>query len=158
MAFPIIDLFAGPGGLGEGFTSFRFPNDKCAFKIKLSIEKDEFAYQTLQLRAFFRQFEPGNAPPHYYDYLARRISKDHLFAHYPTQFEAAQKEAWFTELGSYATSYDEVDQRIYQGVGSRKKWLLIGGPPCQAYSLVGRSRIRGASKENYENDHRHFLY
>jgi DNA (cytosine-5)-methyltransferase 1 len=158
MAIPLIDLFAGPGGLGEGFTSLRRSNNRRAFKIKLSIEKDEFAHRTLELRAFFRQFESGDAPSHYYDYLARRISRDQLFSHYPKQSEAARTEAWQAELGSYATSYDEIDRRIRQGVSNRTKWLLIGGPPCQAYSLVGRSRIRGANKENYENDHRHFLY
>ncbi|HUS08862.1 MAG TPA: DNA (cytosine-5-)-methyltransferase [Pyrinomonadaceae bacterium] len=158
MAIPIIDLFAGPGGLGEGFTAFRTPDNKRAFKIKLSIEKDEFAHHTLQLRAFFRQFDPGDAPLQYYDYLARRISRDQLFSLYPTQSEVARNEAWLAELGSYATSYDEIDKRIQKGIGKRTKWLLIGGPPCQAYSLVGRSRIRGASPEDYENDHRHFLY
>ena len=158
MALPIIDLFAGPGGLGEGFTSFKRPDHKRAFKIKLSIEKDDFAHQTLELRAFFRQFESGEAPLHYYDYLARRITHDQLFSLYPNQAEAARTEAWQAELGSYATSYDEIDERIRKGVGSRTKWLLIGGPPCQAYSLVGRSRMRGVNKENFENDHRHFLY
>jgi DNA (cytosine-5)-methyltransferase 1 len=158
MAFPIIDLFAGPGGLGEGFSSFILPDAKRAFKIRLSIEKDEFAHRTLQLRAFFRQFDPGKAPPHYYDYLARRISSDQLFSLYPTQSDAARNEALRAELGSPFTSYDEIDKRIENGVGKHTKWLLIGGPPCQAYSLVGRSRIRGANKENYENDHRHFLY
>jgi DNA (cytosine-5)-methyltransferase 1 len=158
MSIPVIDLFAGPGGLGEGFTSLRTTDNQLTFKIKLSIEKDHFAHQTLQLRAFFRQFDLRGAPPQYYDYLARRISRDHLFSLYPTQSEAARNEAWQAELGSYATSYDEIDKRIRTGIGNRKKWLLIGGPPCQAYSLVGRSRIRGANKENYENDHRHFLY
>jgi DNA (cytosine-5)-methyltransferase 1 len=35
---------------------------------------------------------------------------------------------------------------------------LIGGPPCQAYSLVGRSRNRGNAEYKAEEDHRHFLY
>ena len=51
---PIIDLFAGPGGLGEGFSSL-----KNSFVIKLSIEKDENAHQTLELRSFARQFNKG---------------------------------------------------------------------------------------------------
>jgi DNA (cytosine-5)-methyltransferase 1 len=52
---PIIDLFAGPGGLGEGFSSL--VNN---FDIKLSIEKDENAHQTLELRSFIRQFKKVN--------------------------------------------------------------------------------------------------
>ena len=53
---PIIDLFAGPGGLGEGFTSVVDKNNNRYFKIALSIEKDEFAHKTLTLRRFLRQF------------------------------------------------------------------------------------------------------
>ncbi|MEJ7683741.1 MAG: hypothetical protein WKG06_38945 [Segetibacter sp.] len=49
---PIIDLFAGPGGLGEGFTSVVDGNNERFFKIALSIEKDLFAHQTLTLRSF----------------------------------------------------------------------------------------------------------
>ena len=50
-----------------------------AFKIKLSIEKDEHAHLTLELRAFFREFPRGGAPGDYYDYLARKISREELF-------------------------------------------------------------------------------
>ena len=53
---PIIDLFAGPGGLGEGFAAFQTADGYQPFKIALSIEKDTYAHQTLTLRSFFRQF------------------------------------------------------------------------------------------------------
>src|SRR5882724_5435033 len=55
-SIPVIDLFAGPGGLGEGFAALGRPQGKPCFAIGLSIEKDPIAHQTLQLRAFFRQF------------------------------------------------------------------------------------------------------
>ena len=55
LPIPIIDVFAGPGGLCEGFSSYR-PNSKPAIKTALSIEMDTHAHQTLTLRAFFRQF------------------------------------------------------------------------------------------------------
>lgn len=42
--------------------------------------------------------------------------------------------------------------------GSDRKWVLIGGPPCQAYSVIGRSRNQGNKKYVPEDDHRHFLY
>jgi DNA (cytosine-5)-methyltransferase 1 len=67
---PIIDLFAGPGGLGEGFSSL--VNN---FDIKLSIEKDENAHQTLELRSFIRQFKKGKLPIDYYE-LLRETSLD----------------------------------------------------------------------------------
>jgi len=47
---PIVDLFAGPGGLGEGFSSL---DNGSAFKILISAEKETSAHQTLTLRAFF---------------------------------------------------------------------------------------------------------
>lgn len=53
MVVPVIDLFAGPGGLSEGFEMYRNSNAK-AFRCVLSIEKEKFAHQTLLLRAFFR--------------------------------------------------------------------------------------------------------
>ena len=49
---PVIDLFAGPGGLGEGHASFE-DSGKKPFKIVLSIEKDPTAFETLKLRSFF---------------------------------------------------------------------------------------------------------
>jgi DNA (cytosine-5)-methyltransferase 1 len=66
---PIIDLFAGPGGLGEGFTSIVDKNNERFFKIALSIEKDEFAHKTLTLRSFLRQFPVNKLPKEYYDFL-----------------------------------------------------------------------------------------
>ncbi len=66
---PIIDLFAGPGGLGEGFSAFSVPDRGDPFEIALSIEKEPNAHRTLTLRAFFRQFPAGKAPEAYYEYL-----------------------------------------------------------------------------------------
>ena len=57
---PIIDLFAGPGGLGEGFMSVKDENEKSVFDIRLSIEKDKSAHKTLTWRSFYRQFEKEN--------------------------------------------------------------------------------------------------
>ncbi|MEW6286708.1 MAG: DNA cytosine methyltransferase [Chloroflexota bacterium] len=153
---PVIDIFAGPGGLGEGFSSFRFQEKKPVFAIKLSIEKDEFAYQTLELRAFYRQFADGQIPPDYYDYLKGKISRDTLYSRYPKESENAKKEAWLAELGK--TDRDLVRLRITEALNGAVNWVLIGGPPCQAYSLAGRSRIRGQSIQKYVRDHRHFLY
>ncbi len=158
MPIPIIDLFAGPGGLGEGFSALRC-GGRPVFKIGLSIEKDAFAHQTLELRAFFRQFSDGKAPDEYYDYLRnpKSLSREALFAAHPTEAKAARSEAWHATLG--VTKPEEIDSRITAALHSRRNWLLIGGPPCQAYSLVGRSKIIGEiGRKEYEADHRHFLY
>ena len=69
MRVPVIDLFAGPGGLGEGFSSIKDENGNRFFDLKLSIEKDEHAIQTLRLRSFYRQFNDNEIPPIYYEYV-----------------------------------------------------------------------------------------
>lgn len=156
---PVIDLFAGPGGLAEGFFSFRAENAQ-AFRIALSIEKDPFAHKTLELRSFFRQFPRGEAPEEYYLYLRGEISRAELFDSYPKEAEAAGKEAWHAELGSEKFPDKDVHERIKKARGNSEKWVLIGGPPCQAYSTVGRSRNKGEKRRVYvpEKDKRHFLY
>jgi DNA (cytosine-5)-methyltransferase 1 len=156
-SIPIIDLFAGPGGLGEGFSGIR-EGKESLFKIRLSIEMDPWAHRTLLLRSFYRQFDPANVPASYYQYLRGEIEFDDLEQRFKPEFAAAREEAWRATLGE--TDPEEVSQRITKALGQeRDKWLLIGGPPCQAYSLVGRSRIIGKKgREEYEKDHRHFLY
>lgn len=152
---PIIDIFAGPGGLGEGFSALR-KDGTPAFAIKLSIEKDRFAHQTLELRAFFRQFSQKMVPPEYYQYLQGKVSRKELFQQYKEESRQAQLEAWKATLGR--TKDETVDERIKAALNSNPNWALIGGPPCQAYSLAGRSRIRGQDKRKYARDRRHFLY
>ena len=50
---PVIDLFSGPGGLAEGFSPCKILKDSRRYKIVLSVEKEQYAYDTLLLRAFF---------------------------------------------------------------------------------------------------------
>lgn len=160
MKIPVIDIFAGPGGLGEGFSNVPSAN-KRVFDIKLSIEKDENAHKTLKLRSFFRQFTRKNVPPEYYklmmekDLTQRELLKEQLFEKFPTEAEKAKREAWKVTLGEISPK--EVDRRIQKVLKGRKDWVLIGGPPCQAYSLVGRSRRQW--KDNLDNqDPRVHLY
>ena len=67
----VIDLFAGPGGLGEGFSAFK---DQSVFDIVLSIEKDPWAAETLKLRTFFRLFR-DDVPDEYYRHLRQEIRR-----------------------------------------------------------------------------------
>ena len=151
---PVVDLFAGPGGLGEGFSSLGRSNPK--FRICLSIEKEKTAHQTLQLRAFYRQFPFGSAPKAYYSFLKNKITRENLFNQFPSQAEHACREAQCAELG--VTDQSLIDNCIAQSLNKKKTWLLIGGPPCQAYSLAGRSRNKGIENYKAETDQRHFLY
>lgn len=155
---PVIDLFAGPGGLGEGFSVSSNEDGTARFTLVLSIEKDKNAHQTLELRAFFRQFGYGGAPREYYSYLEGKISRSELFEKYPEESAAASQIAWHAELGHENFPPEIIDNRIREAIGEAKTWVLIGGPPCQAYSTVGRSRMRGEDPEGYENDPRHTLY
>lgn len=163
--FSIIDLFAGPGGLGEGFSAVR--SDDNQFKISLSVEMDEVAHKTLALRAFFRQFRYADktVPAEYYQYVAGKLSREKLIAAYPKEWEAATREALCAELGNSAPAHQPlIDSKISEALGKKSNWLLIGGPPCQAYSLVGRSRMQNAEdyvkkrQHSFEEDHRHKLY
>ncbi len=157
---PVIDVFAGPGGLGEGFASFEDGGTR-PFKISLSIEKDPIAYETLKLRSFFRQFNKEDVPDEYYQYLRGEVKKDELFKQYPAEHKKAKREAWRLELGSKKAPPQKVDKRIKRALNDSTSWALIGGPPCQAYSLIGRVKIKNVSKKNrkdFEKDHRHFLY
>ena len=155
-AIPVIDLFAGPGGLGEGFSAFLPDGHSPAFRIRLSIEKDPVAHQTLELRAFFRQFPHGLAPSFYYDHLRGAVTREQLFAFSPRQANAAKAEAWNLTLG--AETAKEVRERITQVLDGAERSVLIGGPPCQAYSLAGRSRNRGIEGYVPEDDPKQTLY
>lgn len=152
MQIPIIDLFAGPGGLGEGFSALLDEQGRNVFKIGLSIEKEFFAHQTLTLRSFYRQFGKNQVPVEYYKAISGEISVEKLYSLYPAQASNAKEEAWNAALGEVST--DIIDHKISRALKGERDWVLIGGPPCQAYSLVGRSRNQGIDP----NDPRVYLY
>jgi DNA (cytosine-5)-methyltransferase 1 len=161
-AIPIIDLFAGPGGLGEGFMSIKNDKGESVFDIKLSIEKDENAHKTLTWRSFFRQFSKlgKNHPKEYYDVyrqpnlVLREALIKKALDKYP-EGAIARKEARLVELGSPKWPETVVDKMITEQLnGENKNWVLIGGPPCQVFSNVGRSRVGGIA----EDDPRVYLY
>jgi DNA (cytosine-5)-methyltransferase 1 len=153
---PVIDLFAGPGGLGEGFSSYRRKSSKSIYKIGLSVECDPTAHQTLELRSFYRQFDSGRVPKEYYLHLQGKISRAELFAAHPKAARAANAEVWLAELGKVETA--EVRKRVRNALGDADPWILIGGPPCQAYSLVGRSRNKGIEGYSLAKDPKATLY
>lgn len=153
---PIIDLFAGPGGLGEGFSSL---NNGAAFKIVVSAEMEASAHQTLRLRAFYRilKNQGEETLSDYYNFCNGEASVPYS-KHTEKYWLEAGEEAQQLTLGN-----DQDNQKLISIIEKAElnestPWVLIGGPPCQAYSLMGRSRNRG--KLNYEaaDDHRHYLY
>jgi DNA (cytosine-5)-methyltransferase 1 len=156
----VVDLFAGPGGLSEGFASYSF-GGRTPFRVVLSIEKDPVAFETLRLRSFYRQFKRDEVPEDYYRFLRGEISRKALYRRHQGQYNQAKKETWRMTLGSGRISQERLNMRIEQSLGGAKNWILVGGPPCQAYSLIGRVKIKNEStkkNKDFEKDHRHFLY
>ena len=146
-----------PGGLAEGFSSLRRKDGSRIFEIALSVEKESSAFSTLRLRSFYRQF-PENPPKDYYAYLAGQITKKALIDRFPKQWAAAVKETVQLELGAPDTK-NELDRCLDEIRSTTEcETILIGGPPCQAYSLVGRARNQGKLGYEAAKDHRHFLY
>ena len=165
--FAVIDLFAGPGGLAEGFSAARRADGTRPFKVVLSVEKDPVAHQTLRLRSFLRQFE-GGYPPEYYEWIEKadnQHSWKQLYRDQPKweklyrkQWRAACDEALNLTMG--IREDDELIAGRLTRIRSRHRdrTIVIGGPPCQAYSLIGRSRNKGNANYVFEEDHRHALY
>lgn len=154
MKYKIVDLFAGPGGLGEGFASYE---GNASFEIAVSAEMEESAHKTLTLRSFFRHIKGDQkALAAYYDFC-HSAEAPHPGTKVPSAWRNAQAEANKLTLGVPADNA-RLDELIVKAGLKEEETVLIGGPPCQAYSLVGRSRNKG--KEHYvaEDDHRHFLY
>ena len=149
----IVDLFAGPGGLGEGFSSL-----SDSFEIVVSAEMTSAAHSTLRLRAFFRllKSERIECINDYYNFC-NGLTNSPWTENTKDLWERAGQEARQIELGTEKGN-NELDEIINSKLDKEKHWVLIGGPPCQAYSLVGRSRNVGKSGYKAEDDHRNFLY
>jgi DNA (cytosine-5)-methyltransferase 1 len=171
MTVPVIDVFAGPGGLGEGFARAK----SASFQVAVSIEKDGMAAETLCLRAAHRALlRSGFATPGVWclwdSILAEspwNIAFDHLAesgnAAISHACRQARSEVWNLEMkpDNRDVVSAGIRQRLRPYMSGRKlpeNIVLIGGPPCQAYSVVGRSRNRGTKGYRPEKDHRHFLY
>lgn len=154
-SYQVVDLFAGPGGLAEGFSAFRDAEGETPFHVTVSVEKDRAAHRTLQLRAFLRQFD--DFPEEYYAALNEGLPLPDWSSTHEGEWQTATEEALLLELGT-----KEARLRLTQRIDALKakaiSTVVIGGPPCQAYSLVGRARNQ--SKDDYvaAKDRRHYLY
>lgn len=154
MTFSVIDLFAGPGGLGEGFASL---DDGETFRIAVSAEMESSAHQTLTLRSYFRHVQSDSKALDAYYNFCNSDNARHPRDLFPSAWAVATEEAKRLTLGMPADNA-ELDKIIKNKKLNENETVLIGGPPCQAYSLVGRSRNMGKTDYVAEEDHRHFLY
>jgi prevent-host-death family protein len=154
--YPVVDVFAGPCGLGEGFAALRGKSYSARFDSVVSIERDESAHQTLLLRHSLRRFPYQQFPDDYYRYLRRRHRPRRALSEPPRGVLGGEEER-FLKISLGPDSHAEVKRIISRKLKGQQKWALVGGPPCQAYSIpVGRSRMMG--DPDFEEDERHTLY
>ena len=157
-AVPVVDLFSGPGGLAEGFSALRTATGRSRFPVALSIERDPSARRTLRLRAFLRKFG-ATFPPEYYDFLNGMTAGEPDWAElHHGHWTAAVRETPCMELGT-----NDANMFLHRRLGQLRKehggrTVLLGGPPCQVYSVAGRSRNAGKAGYDANEDDRLLLY
>ncbi|TVR63372.1 MAG: DNA cytosine methyltransferase [Candidatus Competibacteraceae bacterium] len=159
----VMDLFAGPGGLGEGFSAFEARPGHRPFRIIASVEKDPAACRTLRLRGFYhRLMQAGDQSglEAYYAYVRGERESPVESGNIITRIAWQQADAEVLEhtLGQPDTKSVLQTAMDRAQVSRKTPLVLIGGPPCQAYSSVGRSRNAGIVGYRPEQDSRHFLY
>lgn len=163
MSIPVIDIFAGPGGLNEGFSELVDSSGSKVFTTVASIEMESSAVRTLRLRSVFRELSiTGKYLPNYYQFIRGEISLEDFKSVDAVQkaFNNSEKHVHQIELGK--TTRKTTNAIVRKALNANgvidefSNWVLIGGPPCQAYSLAGRSRR--VNDVNFAKDHKHFLY
>ncbi len=140
-----IDLFAGAGGLSEGFSS-------SGYHPIAHVEMNKDACCSLMTRACYYYLKEHNQLDLYKSYLTGRITREALYSAVPREVIDSVINLTMSEdtMPELFTRIDSLLNR--QGIG--KVDLLVGGPPCQAYSLVGRA----VKSDGMVNDPRNYLY
>jgi DNA (cytosine-5)-methyltransferase 1 len=141
-----IDLFAGAGGLSEGFVA------NGGFIPVAHVEMNQYASMTLRTRTCYYYLEENNRLDEYRSYQRGEITRDELFARMP---DGMLDTIINREISDETTDeiFASIDG-ILQNTNIQKVDIVIGGPPCQAYSLVGRA----VDRDSMRNDPRNFLY
>ena len=143
--YTFIDLFAGAGGLSEGFI-------RAGFEPIAHIEMKKEACDTLRTRASYHYLKSINKIDIYKDYLLHKQEKEDgekLWKQIP---EDVINTIIQSEIGE--KTIDGLFEKIDKLIKNKQLDLIIGGPPCQAYSVAGRARKGQAMA----NDPRNELY
>ena len=137
-----LDLFAGAGGLSEGFI-------RAGYMPVAHVEMDVAACYTLKTRAVYHWLREHEKLEIYDQYLNGKLSREEFYQSVPkTVLDAVL---------NYEIARDNLDQIFSEIDGflkGKKLDLIVGGPPCQAYSIAGRSR----SGNRMVGDRRNYLY
>lgn len=137
-----IDLFAGAGGLSEGFV-------KAGFLPVAHVEMDKDACDTLKTRLAYHYLCSNNKSDIYYSYLKNEISRDELWKSIPDELMQTVINEEITK-----NTIEDIFSKIDYMLAGKNVDAIIGGPPCQAYSLVGRGR----DDKGMKWDRRNFLF
>lgn len=137
-----IDLFAGAGGFSEGFK-------RAGYEPIAHIEVDPAACFTLKTRLAYHYLTENDKTDIYIQYLSGTISREQLYSYVPSNILQS-----VINLSISDKNNPIIFQLIDEIKGDNKIDVIVGGPPCQAYSLVGRAR----DKNGMKGDHRNFLY
>ena len=140
-----IDLFAGAGGLSEGFTQI-------GFNPVAHIEMNADACNTLKTRTAYYYLQKHGKLNIYRSYLSGRITREELYAAVPQNLLDSVVNATMSE-DAMPDIYEIIDA-IMATDQIQSIDVIVGGPPCQAYSLVGRSR----RSDRMVGDPRNYLY
>ncbi len=137
-----IDLFSGAGGLSEGFLTE-------GYNPIVHVEIDEHACKTLETRLIYHKLKKQNNLKAYDDYLLGKIKREDFLDKYS---DSNIKESIINKPIGEENPF--IFSKIDNLIDGTNVDLIIGGPPCQAYSLVGRAR----DKNGMKNDPRNYLY
>lgn len=140
--FTFIDLFAGAGGLSEGFI-------RQGFTPIAHVEMNREACDTLKTRFAYHHLSSQKQQKIYFEYLKGEISREQLWEKIPTHLHASIINE---ELST--KTIEHIFYKIDQQLDSKSVDIIIGGPPCQAYSLAGRSR----DPKRMKGDKRNYLF
>lgn len=143
--FTVLDLFSGAGGLTEGFSI-----DK--FRFLAHVEMDPNAARTLETRLGYHTLRNAGSEEIYCSYLRNEISREQFIAH------IRGKNLFDDNLFVCQISDSTINDLFVQIDATKKKLdvdyvnVLIGGPPCQAYSMMGRARDPNGMVDDPRND------
>jgi DNA (cytosine-5)-methyltransferase 1 len=129
------------------------------FRLCLAIEKDRDACRTLRLRVMMRLLLRMGQGSAYRQALLSGNPESYLREQRPGESALADKLIWHAELGDSRDCPDhQLHERLRQAINGAERWILVGGPPCQAFSRAGKARRRGDAKYRIEDDPRVRLY
>lgn len=140
-----IDLFAGAGGLSEGFL-------KNGFVPIAHIEKDKYACLTLKTRMVYHYLRREGKREIYDKYLKNQVTRESLYGSVPEYLLNTVINSEISE-STFESIFEKINKNLRLH-GYKHIDVIVGGPPCQAYSLVGRAR----DPYGKERDPRNYLY